>query len=95
MVTSDGGTHETSLSTVIVEAIASELRTDPVRLDPPLHDVVDPDALDALFSGPISASGFVAFEYEGYWIEAYSDGRVTVSPTSESAEATTAVSSEN
>ncbi|MFC7157950.1 HalOD1 output domain-containing protein [Halomarina halobia] len=88
MVRGDGRVHETALSTAIVEAIAAEKQVDPIRLDPPLHDVVDPDALDEMFSVPNSVPGYVAFEYDGYQVEAHSDGRVTLSPLTESSAAT-------
>ncbi|MFC6838458.1 HalOD1 output domain-containing protein [Halomarina ordinaria] len=70
-----GGERDVPMSTAVVEAIAAAERVDPVYLDPPLHEVIDADALDAMFEGTLSA-GVVAFEYGAYRVRAHDDGRV-------------------
>ena len=52
----------TSLSTAVVDAVTAETGTDATTL-PPLYDVIDPDALDALFQG--RDGGAVSFDYAG------------------------------
>lgn len=42
----------------------------------PLYDVIDPDALDALFRGP--NPGTVTFEYEGYTVVVRENAEVVV-----------------
>lgn len=62
-------------SDVVVKAVAEAASVDPMEL-PPLSDVVDPDALDALFQeqGP----SHVSFGYSGYDVELDSAGTVVV-----------------
>jgi hypothetical protein len=70
-------TEGTPASTRVVRAVAEREGIDPVRLDPPLHDVVDPDALDALFAGRATA-GVVEFTYRGHAVRVDGDGGVQV-----------------
>lgn len=71
-----------SLSERVVEEVAAAEGVDPVKLEPPLHEVVDPDALDQLFEsipgGPDRAAGKVTFEYLEYEVTVTADRRVTV-----------------
>jgi hypothetical protein len=67
----------------VVEAVARRKGVDPTELETRLNDVVDPDALDRLFSDGSGAreppTGRVEFRYCGYDVTVSSDGRVTVS----------------
>ncbi|MFD1589295.1 HalOD1 output domain-containing protein [Halorientalis brevis] len=48
---------------------------------PPLHRVIDPDALDALFDPTVNAArmdGTTTFEYAGYDVTVHADGYVEV-----------------
>jgi len=61
----------TAPSHLVVDAVAGEEGVSPTDLSPPLSDVIDIEALDALFGvpgkeeyGPME----VAFEYQGYQI---------------------------
>ena len=51
---------------------------------PPLHEAIDPEALDRLFAPTVSEErrtrGRVVFEYAGYEIEVDGSGGVTVRP---------------
>lgn len=86
MGTSEGGTteHRSSLSQSIVEAVAEREGVDVTEVEPPeyepLYTVVDPGALDELFSRTPGARdrgpGRVHFEYAGYAVTVDSDGRV-------------------
>ncbi|ELZ08928.1 hypothetical protein C479_12409 [Halovivax asiaticus JCM 14624] len=50
-------------------------------LDPPLYDVIDPEALDAVFepvAGTNRPNGKIQFEYAGYTVTVSADYSVTV-----------------
>ena len=78
-------THD-SVSQAIVEAVADREGVDVTELEPPrfdpLYTVVDPEALDSLFApthgGETRGRGTVTFDYEGYAITVYSDGRIDI-----------------
>lgn len=70
-----------SPSQAVVERVADAENVDPLALDVPLYDAVDPDALDALFDptvGKPSTTGRVTFEYYGHTVVVASDGTVTL-----------------
>ena len=82
-LTSMTGTTPCPPSTRIVEAVAEREGVDPRQLEPPLFNVVNPDALDALFvrpadSGEVRTTGLVRFEYLGYTVRLREDGAITV-----------------
>ncbi|MEF8800405.1 MAG: HalOD1 output domain-containing protein [Halolamina sp.] len=59
----------------IVEKVANTADTD-VLDQPPLYDVIDPDALDALVEA--MSDGEVSFIYAGYEVTVESDRTVTL-----------------
>lgn len=67
-----------TLSQAVVETVASAEGVDPLDLEVPLYDAVDPDALDALFQSGIAVDGRVEFEYYGYDVTVTDGGRVTL-----------------
>ena len=67
----------TSLGETVVETVADAEDTDPVKIRPVLAEVVDPDALDALFR---TESGRVTFDYCGYRVTVSADRTVDVTP---------------
>jgi hypothetical protein len=71
----------------VVEEVAAATGVDPVDLDEPLSDVVDPDALDALFSGRHpedgTAGGYTSFVYHGCRVTVDADGFVSVTVLAE------------
>ncbi|QZX99714.1 HalOD1 output domain-containing protein [Halobaculum rubrum] len=72
-------------SRLVIESVAEATATDPIRL-PPLHDVVDPEALDRLFtreigSGTRATDGHVTFRYHGCDVTIHASGGTTVEPT--------------
>lgn len=77
-----------SVAAKIVSAVAEQDGTDPAELDPSLYEVVDPDALNALFAptttGHTRAGGHVMFTYCGYHVTTYSDGHVHVQAVTDS-----------
>ncbi|KMT45861.1 hypothetical protein EL22_26405 [Halostagnicola sp. A56] len=83
-----GDTADTSIRTAtsqaVVEAVATAEGIPPAELCPPeyepLHDVIDPEALDALFAprshGGPRPGGTVTFTYCGYDVTVETDGTV-------------------
>ena len=75
---------ETSLSFEVIAAVAEREGVDPTDIEPPtyeaLYDVVNPEALDALFApredGTPRGTGRVEFTFSGYRIVVSSDGEV-------------------
>lgn len=76
-----------TLSTVVVTAIARHEGVDPTRLDPPLYEVIDPDALDALFAGrgedPRSKTIRLAFSYDDCTVHVSSGGDVRIADSND------------
>jgi hypothetical protein len=66
----------------VVNAVARADGTDPASLEPPLNEVIDPEALDALFGSGTTAvtaqRGRVSFQYCGYDITVDSTGTVDI-----------------
>ncbi len=63
----------------VLDALAEEAGVDPVELSPPLANVVDPDALDALLErADPDADLVVRFEYQDREVVARADGGVDV-----------------
>ncbi|MCU4925089.1 hypothetical protein OB905_03685 [Halobacteria archaeon AArc-dxtr1] len=74
------------LSFEVIAAVAEKEGIDPMEIEPPeydaLYDVVNPEALDALFApredGTPRGSGQIEFTYCGYDIVVSSDGTVDI-----------------
>ncbi|WP_123620291.1 HalOD1 output domain-containing protein [Halorubrum sp. CSM-61] len=62
----------------IVEAVAEAEGVKPVALDPPLAEIVDPDAVEALVEDSTASDLDVRFEYRGHDILVADSGRVQV-----------------
>lgn len=56
-----------SVSECLVEALAAHEGIDAAGLDPPVYDVVDPEALDAVFRRG-SVDGRIEFTFQGYQV---------------------------
>ena len=67
-----------SLSTVVIEAVAEEMDTEPEELPVPLYEAIEPDALDALFGSQNSSDGVVMFSYCDYEVTVTADGGVSL-----------------
>ena len=81
MAATESGQHvqssgEWEPSTAIVETVSARTGQSVVDL-PPLYDVVDPDALDDLFTGR-QTLGVVTFEYAGHDVTVRADRTVDV-----------------
>lgn len=68
-------------STALVEVIARTRGLDPIEVEP-LHDHLDPDALNALFAreSPNGAVGSIAITIDGYRIRIEREGRIVAEP---------------
>lgn len=77
-------TVEESVSEEVISAVANAKGVDPIDLVP-LYEVVDPDALDALFEeggfGRPGSPDRVEFVYSDCEVVIGGDGSVTVTPT--------------
>jgi len=76
-----------SPSESVVRAVSEATETDPLQM-PRLGDVIDPDALDALFltdsawaEADGDGEGTVAFRFGGCDVTVHADGRTVVSRT--------------
>jgi len=70
-----------AVSTTVVEAVARERGVPVTEIDTPLNDVVDPDALDALFGSTMTGkermtTGHVEFTFAGCDVVVEADGSV-------------------
>lgn len=76
--------YDDDLSLGVIKAVAWVKGVEPEQLEP-LHEVVDPDALDALFNIGKNSAPIVTFSYEGYDVQVDSDGHVVVQESPDSA----------
>lgn len=67
--------RERTVSEGVVAAIAAREGIDPLDIDRPLHDAIDPDALNALFVSR-RTKGYVTFTYFGYEVTIHNDGAI-------------------
>ena len=71
-----------SICLKVVEKVAEREGVTPAELHPPLHTVVNTEALDRLFQSTPSATrsrGTVEFEYQGYRVRVDGSGAVQIS----------------
>ena len=66
------------LSQLVVETVAESEGVDPLELEVPLYEAVDPDALDALFRANDGVEGVIEFTYYGYEVSVTSSGHVSL-----------------
>ena len=62
----------------IVDAVAEAEGVEPVTLDPPLAEVVDPDAVERLVENSTASDLEVRFAYRGHDVVVDESGRVQV-----------------
>ncbi|THE66367.1 hypothetical protein D8Y22_03450 [Salinadaptatus halalkaliphilus] len=63
------------ISERVIRAVASHEGRDPLDLEPPLYDAINPESLDALFKQD-TVDGRLTFEWQGYRIDVTADGSV-------------------
>jgi len=66
-----------SLSVSVVEALAAAKGVSPVDIEQPLYDVVDPDALDRLFTDG-NATARVVFGFADHEVTVHASGEILV-----------------
>ena len=86
--------NDWDVSTTIVKAVAEVTDCELLAGEPVLYDVIDPDALERLFSdrrgGAGLTNGMVVFELRGCRVEVYADGDpVVYEPVEEPGESST------
>lgn len=84
------------ISETVVTAVAEAKGVDPLDLEP-LFSVVDPDALNSLFSSSVSsppAEMQLSFSMAGCDVVVHGDGEVTVIPPSETEPTPTLIASQ-
>lgn len=74
---SEINTGGASLSEVVLQKVAEREEVPPSELNPPLYDVIDPEALDSVFRG---STGHISFEYHGYAVTVDCSGNVSFGP---------------
>jgi hypothetical protein len=73
-----------SISYTLVRKVADEKGVDPETLAP-LHDVIDPDALESMFDdadGSTLRNGHISFNYEGFTVNVDHDGSISLTSAS-------------
>lgn len=70
-----------SVTVQIVSAIAEREGVDPVAIEPPLYEVIDPDALTAITKADPAAELTLSFTYAGYRVTVTVDGEPVVDVT--------------
>lgn len=78
--------HTRPATEAVIDAIATASGSDPLELTP-LYSVVDPDALEALFTPTVASSsqieGSVTFTLDGHHVTVHSYGIITVESADE------------
>lgn len=77
----------TKPSLEVLMKLAAYEEVEPTALEPPLYDVIDPEALDSLLTSSIrdraQSTQHVVFNYRGKRIRVESDGTVDISDRDE------------
>ncbi len=84
--TSNSASNRDPVSIRVVEAVAAREEIDPLEMSPPLHDSIDPAALDALFEPTRTGErtpGTVTFRFHGYRVRVESDGSIDLEDDSD------------
>jgi hypothetical protein len=71
-----------SISYDLVRTVAAEKGVDPEALAP-LHDVIDPDALESMFDGAdgsVLRAGHISFSYERFTVKIDHDPSISLTP---------------
>lgn len=77
MIRASMSSYEQTTSEAVLAAVAERRGIDETKLERPIYDAVDPDALDSLFR---SGAGEVTFRYLGYRVTVDADRNVDLAP---------------
>lgn len=83
MNSSDGshqllGEVDERVSMRVIEAVAAADHVDPTEIESPLYQIVDPEALDRLYTHNPVADVHVTFDYAGYTVDVTPEGEVSI-----------------
>ncbi|WP_222917691.1 HalOD1 output domain-containing protein [Natrinema sp. SYSU A 869] len=79
------------ISIRVVQGVAAHEGVEPVDLEPPLHEVVDTDALNMLFRSTDDSNVSVEFTYRGTHVCIDDSGKIEITATTtDSSSSTTA-----
>ena len=70
------------ISLRVVRGVAAREGVDPLELEPPLHEVIDTDALDALFRSTDESATAVEFTYRGHRVCVDGTGEIELTTAS-------------
>jgi hypothetical protein len=81
-----------SLAEIVVWTVADAKDVDPMDIDEPLYETIDPDALERLFEGASAGQSKqrIEFTLAGCDVTVYGDRRVVVQPPADTETAPTA-----
>lgn len=79
------GVRSETVSERVITAVSEATGTDPLELEP-LYDVLDPDALNAIFAGGASADTELRFAMAGCEVVVRGEGNVVVTPPADRTE---------
>jgi len=75
-------TRATQPTQAVIKAVAEAENLDPIDLNSPLYDAINPEALNSLFDShagkETQPNGKVIFEFHGYVVIVTSDGNVVL-----------------
>lgn len=80
-------TEDETPSEGVIKTVASLEGSDPTALDTPLYTVIDPDALDQLYTRAKTDGGnpvSITFAYRDYDVTVRNDGTILVRPSTAS-----------
>lgn len=73
--------NDAGVTARIVSTVAEREGVDPVALDSPLYEAVDPDALAALANSTTETQLTISFNYAGYRVTVIADDELVVDAT--------------
>lgn len=73
------GVRNETVSERVIDAVSEATGTDPLELEP-LYNVVDPDALNAIFGGSVSTDTELRFTMADCEVVVRGEGNVAVTP---------------
>ncbi|MBZ6493431.1 HalOD1 output domain-containing protein [Natrinema longum] len=83
--------NSTPTSLRVVQGVAAHEGVDPMNLEPPLHEVIDTDALDALYRKADASSVRIEFTYRENHVRIDESGHVDVTDATTDCGSSTAV----
>lgn len=73
-----GGEVDERVSMRVIRAVAAAEHVPPAEIGSPLYQIVDPEALDRLYTTDPVSETHVTFEYAGHTVDVTREGQVSV-----------------